>query len=305
MPWFSLLLMDGVKPYQSYITQKTIRGIFMVNGQNTKTRFLKDTDEKYYVTEDGRVYSDKISKMVMKINDLSGGYVIKRFNKIYSHIFIDEIQDFSGYDLEIFKKICESNNNILLVGDTRQATYSTHFEQKYKEYSNGKIVKYVKDHIPTIDIDDKSLNTTHRNNKEICDFANSIYPEMHPCDSDMNTITGHDGIFWVKKIDMDEYLKKYSPIQLRYSQRTQVNENYSVYSYGTSKGLSFDRVLIFPTKPILDWIMRKTNTLKDESRAKFYVAVTRARYSVAFVYQPPIAPNTKIGKLWNGSKETG
>lgn len=298
MPWFSFLLRHGIKPYQSYITQRTIQGIYMVNGQIQGIRYLKDSDENNYITKGGRVYSDKISKMVIKLDDLSKECVIERINKIYSCIFIDEIQDFSGYDLEIFKRLCSSNNNLLLVGDIRQATYSTHFEQKNKKYANGGVVKYAKECIKSIIIDENSLNTTHRNNKSICEFANSIYPEMTPCDSDMEIITEHDGIFWVKDTDVDDYLKKYDSVQLRNDVRTKVNENFSVFSFGTSKGLSFDRVLIYPTKPILDWIVGKSKELKGESRSKFYVAVTRARYSVAFVYKTAKAPDIGIGKCW-------
>ena len=251
-----------------------------------------------YISKGGRVYSDKLSKLVIKIDDLSEGCVLDRINRIYSRILIDEVQDFTGYDLEIFRELCCRNKNVLLVGDIRQATYRTHFEQKNREYANGGIVKYAKTCIKDIVIDESSLNTTHRNNKSICDFANSIYPEMPPCASDMDCITGHDGIFWVKDTDVNAYLKKYNLVQLRNNVRTKVNEEYRVLSYGTAKGLSFDRVLIYPTKPMLDWITGKTKILKAESRSKFYVAVTRARYSVAFVYKTVNAPEIKIGECW-------
>ena len=36
---------------------------------------------------------------------------------------------------------------------------------------------------------------------------------------------------------------------------------------------------------MLDWLSGKSKDMKDESLSKFYVAVTRARYSVAFVYK--------------------
>ena len=37
---------------------------------------------------------------------------------------------------------------------------------------------------------------------------------------------------------------------------------------------------------------------KDESLSKFYVAVTRARYSVAFVYKTKRLPTNDIGTKW-------
>jgi len=51
---------------------------------------------------------------------------------------------------------------------------------------------------------------------------------------------------------------------------------------GVSKGSTFDRVLIFTTKP-----MRTYLTTRDTSKLKapesLYVAVTRARHSATFV----------------------
>ncbi|WP_424769430.1 UvrD-helicase domain-containing protein [Paenibacillus sp. sgz302251] len=52
-------------------------------------------------------------------------------SKIFSHIFIDKIQDLAGYDLEIVKLLLKSRSNILFVGDPRQVTYLTHIERKY------------------------------------------------------------------------------------------------------------------------------------------------------------------------------
>ncbi len=54
-------------------------------------------------------------------------------------------------------------------------------------------------------------------------------------------------------------------------------------NFGEAKGLGFDRVLIYPTKPILDFILNNKN-LDGTSRAKFYVAITRARHSVGIVH---------------------
>ncbi|MDR2409366.1 MAG: hypothetical protein LBE13_14800 [Bacteroidales bacterium] len=54
-------------------------------------------------------------------------------------------------------------------------------------------------------------------------------------------------------------------------------------NFGESKGLSFDRVLIYPTKPFLDWLKNNSFDLAETSRSKFYAAITRAKYSVGIV----------------------
>jgi hypothetical protein len=63
------------------------------------------------------------------------------------------------------------------------------------------------------------------------------------------------------------------------------------WNFGKSKGLGFDRVLIYPTKPIIKYLKDGllTKVVKDKilpalEFPNFYVALTRARYSVAIVY---------------------
>jgi DNA helicase-2/ATP-dependent DNA helicase PcrA len=53
-------------------------------------------------------------------------------------------------------------------------------------------------------------------------------------------------------------------------------------NFGMYKGSTFDRVLIFPTKPITAYLTGK-DLSKLPALAHLYVAVTRARHSVAFV----------------------
>lgn len=143
----------------------------------------------------------------------------------------------------------------------------------------------------------KLLRKSTKNMKK-CDLANQMYPDMKPCDSAMNEKTGHDGIFWVHENDIDKYVDIYNPVQLRYDKRTKVNPIPKTMNFGLSKGLTFNRVLIYPTKPMLDWLSGKSKDMKDESLSKFYVAVTRARYSVAFVYKTKRLPTNDIGTKW-------
>ena len=51
---------------------------------------------------------------------------------------------------------------------------------------------------------------------------------------------------------------------------------------GIAKGSTFDRVLIFPTRPMLTYL-KDGDPSKLKAPEKLYVAATRARFSVAFV----------------------
>lgn len=293
--WFSFLIQHGVKPYQSVIYDGKVKGLLLMNtksgfrfrGKNGQPVYFGENDpQNYYFNKSQLIYSDKLSKFVVKANELTKGLVVKRIGKIYSHIFIDEIQDMAGYDLEIIKQLFSLDSKILLVGDPRQVTYHTHDEAKYKKYVDGNIVEFIKCECSaySVDIDETTLNKSYRNNEPICNFANSIYSNFCPCEFAEHEPTGHDGVFFISPKDVEKYLFTYRPMQLRDTRKTAVNSNYPVINLGESKGLTFDRVLIYPTSTMMDWVLDHNKGMVSKTKSKFYVGVTRAKHSVAIVF---------------------
>ena len=299
--WFSFLLQHGVRPYQGCLFQPEIKGMLLVNQPSGAKPFKingrpvyygEETElEKHYFTTQRKIYSDKISKFVIRCNEQSNGEVIGRLARIYNHIFIDEVQDLAGYDLELIRLLFESQIETLLVGDPRQVTYLTHIERKNDKYTNGRIRDFITDKtnkkVP-YEIDETTLGQSHRNNAEICAFSSTLYPDLpvaEPCACvARRPPTIHEGLFLVRPADVDLYLAQYNPVQLRWSSAVETNPEYRSYNFGKSKGLSFDRVLIFPTESMAAWLKNRKTDLKDEARAKLYVSITRAKASVAFVY---------------------
>ena len=53
-------------------------------------------------------------------------------------------------------------------------------------------------------------------------------------------------------------------------------------NFGAVKGLEYDRVMIFTTDEIIKFL-KKEKLNNSEYKARLYVAITRARYSVVFV----------------------
>ncbi|WP_315861096.1 ATP-binding domain-containing protein [Rhizobium leguminosarum] len=76
-------------------------------------------------------------------------------------------------------------------------------------------------------------------------------------------------------------------MQLRWSSTVKIaSADLPALTFGRSKGLGFDRVIIYPTKEMMDWLKNAQSALKAETRAKLYVGLTRARHAVAVVYDP-------------------
>lgn len=310
--WFSFLLQHGVRPYQGYIYEKSITGMILVNtasginyiGRNGPVLYKESEEpEKFYFTHGNKIYSDKISKFVCTIDKKSSGAVVSRLSRIYKHIFIDEVQDLAGYDLEIIKLLLNSDSNLLMVGDPRQVTYLTHHPKKHKKYIDGKIKDFILKECNKLkcEIDETSLNRSLRNNKVICSFAAQLYPDYPEPKANDHEETGHDGIFILREQDVEQYLEIYSPTLLRWDRKVRVDERFEVINFGESKGLTFDRTLIYPTTPLKKWLCDTSTSLNATTRAKCYVALTRAKYSMAIV-----VPNDfqEVGKfpIFNSEK---
>jgi len=294
--WFSVLIQHGIKPYQDVFFEERLKGMILVNEKsgrksfNSRIRQYTYWGEKdfyqHYFTSDLKIYSDKLSKLVWRINDASGGLVINRLTDIYSSIFIDECQDLAGYDLDIIRTIAERTDSLHIVCDPRQVTYLTHLEAKYRKYREGLIEDFIREECAEIgfEIDSDTLANSFRSNQLICSLSNKLYPNLPECNSNVTDTTVHDGVFLVDRSDVNGYLDEFIPVQLRWNSRTAlVKEGFRVYNLGESKGMTFDRVLIFPTQPMLDWLVNHDSELKNSARARFYVGITRARYSVGIV----------------------
>jgi len=321
--WFSFLIQHGVRPYQgtfnNSLTNAAIKGMILVNNNqgkiplkiNGKTVYHPKKEEthfeEHYFSDSFKIYSDRLPKFVVKSNKASKGEVLSRISRIYKHIFIDEVQDLAGYDLEIVKLLFKSNSRILLVGDPRQVTYLTHHEKKYKTYRNGEIEKFIETECKKLvdcNIDKNTLKKSHRNNKIICDFSSKLFPTLSatlPCECECcrNYKVESEGIFLVRNKDVSTYLEKFKPTQLRWNIETKTNEKYPTYNFGESKGKTFERIIIYPTKNMGKWIFDHHYNLESGTRAKFYVAITRAKYSVAIIIDFPDSITLDDVQLYN------
>lgn len=297
--WFSFLIQHGAKPYQLSSITGEIKGMLLVNGKSAIYVGEKVSPTQHYLTSDGKIYSDKLAKFVVRCNEESKGKVFDRISRCFDNIYIDEVQDLAGYDLEILKDLFECDSEVVLVGDPRQATYSTNNSAKNKNFKKAEIVHFFADDKLEIDTDDKSLTVNYRCSEGICAFSNTLYPDMSPASSGNEKVTGHDGIFLVEEGVVDSYLKEFNPVQLRDSKSKKVNEQYPVINFGKSKGLTFDRVLIYPTGPVVKWLRDNSSDLTAVGRSKLYVALTRARSSVGIVLKKKDIASIDAGAVYH------
>lgn len=291
--WFSFLLKHGVRPYQNQIISFRCKGMLFVNeksGIKVYTRrgpvyYGEKEPENHYFSPKRKIYSDKISKFVVKCDEITKGKISVRLAEIFSNIYIDEVQDLTGYDLELISILLKSNIALIMVGDPRQVTYLTHVSTKNSQYQNGLIPKFIREKCPSgiCEIDEVSLNASYRCNQEICDFSSKFYPDLPIPVSKQQATTDHDGVFLVPNEKVSEYLNKYSPVQLGYNKKTKKDERFDYRNFGEAKGLTFERVLIYAPSSLIDWLKNQHHELNELTRCKYYVALTRAKFSVGII----------------------
>ena len=277
--WFSFLISHGAKPYQRALTDKPL----LINGLNFKgrrNRFTKKSDLRFFLDTNADLYRDDVSHFVVTLNKKTEGAVIGRLERIYTHIFVDEVQDLVGYDLDVIDLLMASKINLLLVGDPRQRTLATNIGPRNKKYRGVGLADWFAERSDGCTLE--SRNDNYRCNQAICDFANAIFPNMPATTSVDVPATSHDGIFRIPRSEIVRYCSEYHPVAVLRHDKNVNTEGLPAMNIGIAKGSTFDRVVLFPTAPMLKYL-EDGDTTKLKAPERLYVAVTRARFSVAFV----------------------
>jgi DNA helicase II / ATP-dependent DNA helicase PcrA len=280
--WYSLLLQHGVRPYQNRLTPgPRIRGMVFEAIPAQRRRIPKANPAAYYVSSGSNIFKDRTAEFVVDVNSRSKGLPIARLGRLYDHVFVDELQDLNGYDLELLDLLFASSMNVVAVGDPRQATFRTNRSAKNRQYSGSAVMEWLTDRLKRGVITITEVTECYRSNQAICDLADSLYPNMPRSKSMQLQQTGHDGVFEITRGEVASYVAAHMPTVLRYDRRSNTC-GLAARNIGSSKGLTFERVLVFPTQPMLDFLRSRDPEVAG-ARSKMYVAVTRAKFSVAFV----------------------
>ena len=174
-----------------------------------------------------------------------------------------------------------SKIQIQCVGDVKQSTYTTYNAKKNKKITGIHLIDFFKE------LERKGIltllfnNKTRRFGREICEFSNSICNDKNNrIESDQIYKEKNQGVYLLDKKDFENYFKIYKPTILKFDARTKTD--YNSLNFGQCKGMTFDRVAIFPNKKYKEFLQNGTSL---DSPCKYYVSATRAKYSIVFVVE--------------------
>jgi hypothetical protein len=302
-------LEEIIRPYQRAIFPNRIEGFILNdsdphkrNGRNIAGRTEKLAsgafNPLYYLTPcRTKAHSALLAKFAFTVIKETDGAPLRRLAEIYDGLYFDECQDMVGWDFEVLSLLAKSKQfSITCVGDFRQTIYETACTTKKPGSSPEKVA-----YLEKLKFVREEMNESRRSVKEICDYAGRVhaadgYPALVSNVVVPNEYRKHQGIFIVKQSDAHTYLVLYQPVVLRHSIKSGTEYDglpLQRMTFGKSKGLGFARTAIIPTKPHLQFLLDDPkafgNGKTEETRNKFYVALTRAKYSVALIVPDAIA----------------
>lgn len=301
--WKAFQLHDIVRPYLPLLYQ----GIRLRGLSNRDVNLDKrPSGSARYLTRDGDAYPSLLGKLTLNVIDSSKGAAIRRLERLYDSIYIDEAQDLRGNDLCVLERLLKSNISVHIFLDPRQSTLSTaEKDRKYKKnYPNAEVVKLYQEWEGKGLLDIRYENETHRSIAPIAALSDIIIGDelgFEPTASAVKPRGWHDGIYIIGKANLSRYVSEYDATLLA----LQKSEKYGIsdsMNFRKSKGMTRDDVVVVATGPI-EKFLTVGAALKPASACNFYVAVTRARYSVALAVENPervFRSMSDNSSIWDG-----
>jgi len=283
--WYSFLISHFVYPYlKAKYPHRTVQGF---NFQYAVPRGAQE--EQRYFDPQGNLTRAGLSRLAFHLARATAGAPYDRLSCIYDEIYFDEVQDLTGWDLELLKALFKSKLTITLVGDIRQSVYDTNYQdQKNKQYRGLKMIGWFREQEKTRKLQIHESLDNWRCRPEIVELANRVFAgnnKLSPAVSKQTEEYEHQGLFRISPNNVDSYVRAHHPLSLRWSANCgkELQKICAFRNMGEVKGLTVDHALILPTDGMIQFLSSGISNLKEQTACKLYVAITRARFSVAFV----------------------
>ncbi|MDR2821591.1 MAG: AAA family ATPase [Mycoplasmataceae bacterium] len=274
--YFSFLYSFCIQPFLKH--ESKLNGLIYKTNPN---KFAKG--DKRYLTRNNHLYYNRAAKFVGEMGLHKD--IQKRLEKYYQHLYIDEIQDFAGYDFELLENISRANVNILYVGDFFQHTFDTSRDGTVKQSLHDDYNKYKEIFIKlNFIVDEKTLVKSYRCSPQICSYIrNNLNINIESHGEHKAEIKYIDN-----KMDIECIMNNDDIIKLFYKMHYQYRCNSR--NWGDCKGTDeYNDVCVVLNNKTLDFYFKdKLKELSNITLNKLYVAISRAHRNVYFISEKDI-----------------
>ncbi len=280
-----------ILPYESYIHEIDTKGITMIEPPKASTRelfnplYIKDDKLYHYIFKyTNQYYCGRMSKLILKCGKNKNSILIKgikRLEKFFDNIYVDEFQDFrmSDYDLlnEIIKRV---NRPCKLYGDYYQHSVSgiNNSGKPFKKTPYDIFIDKLEKQ--GINVDNKMLSSSRRCSKNVCNFI------KEKININITSSGKNEGdIFFVSdQKSIRDIINNDKIVKLVYNNSKKQRFNAINWSY--SKGDTYDETCIILNGNQADLNDGKFEYKQTEiARNVFYVALTRSSGNVHLIHK--------------------
>ncbi|NMB00477.1 MAG: AAA family ATPase [Firmicutes bacterium] len=288
----AFLYRDCIRPYHSLICDLYGAESFRCEGVTLLTppkpfedgefnrKYIKENNLKHYVPHK-KYYCSRMAKLITKNNDTLLPLVLKRLNKFYDKLFVDEFQDYRNEEYELLAEIIQGfEGDVLLVGDYYQHSVSGDNNTGKPFGTANKTITYLryKKIIEElgVNIDETTLCKSRRCSKLVCDFVRTkLRIEIESYDSHAGEVIAISDIAEAERVLMDDSICK---LLLRNSG----NFIFRSVNWSYSKGDTYEKTCVILTEDTSNLMEDSFNcdSIAPITRNKLYVALTRSRTDV-------------------------
>lgn len=290
---------DNIKIYTYFTFLYRFCFLPLKKGFKVKGLDFNSNPNKYIKAKDINYYYNRVSKKMYhnRLAKICSDYfiddIIKRIEKYFNYIYIDEIQDFASHDFNLLLNLIKTNCNILLVGDFYQHTFDTSRDGNvnsnlYNDYDN--YINKIKNSDSNIKVDTLNFLKSKRCSKQVCEFITE-YLKIK-----IESYNNHDSI--IREIDDENTIEKIANndniVKLFY-QNSKKYDMKNKDNWGNSKGNTYINTCVVLNKNSYEkYKKHKLNELPFSTKNKLYVALSRATNDVYIINEKYLDKYKKI-----------
>lgn len=290
---------DNIKIYTYFTFLYRFCFLPLKKGFKVKGLDFNSNPNKYIKAKDINYYYNRVSKKMYhnRLAKICSDYfiddIIKRIEKYFNYIYIDEIQDFASHDFNLLLNLIKTNCNILLVGDFYQHTFNTSRDGNvnsnlYNDYDN--YINKIKNSDSNIKVDTVNFLKSKRCSKQVCEFITE-YLKIK-----IESYNNHDSI--IREIDDENAIEKIANddniVKLFY-QNSKKYDMKNKDNWGNSKGNTYINTCVVLNKNSYEkYKKHKLNELPSSTKNKLYVALSRATNDVYIINEKYLDKYKKI-----------